>query len=86
MSRERMIEFFSAVTCDPVLQQRLIDEAPEAIVESLVSIAQECGYNFTAEDYNAFIAEENVDKLSDETLTTWKRLRDQILLPSFQSR
>lgn len=65
MSKEKVIEFFSAVASDIALQEKLAAATDQ---ESYVKIAQESGYSFTSEELDAVIAEQNEGELSDELL------------------
>jgi predicted ribosomally synthesized peptide with nif11-like leader len=65
MSTESVTQFFSAVSSDSRLQEKLtIATNPQ----SVVGIAKECGYSFTTEELKAVLTTANERELSDNEL------------------
>ena len=65
MSTESISQFFSVVSSDSALKEKLA-----AITDSVnfVKIAQASGYNFSLEDLQAYIAQHNNGELSEDEL------------------
>lgn len=65
MAKEEVIKLFRAVQTDPALREKL-NSAPD--LEALVKMAEECGYNFTVEEWKdttGFKVEELEGELSE---------------------
>jgi predicted ribosomally synthesized peptide with nif11-like leader len=67
MSKESVSEFFSVISSDEVLQEKL---AAATDPENFIKIAQEKGYSFTTEELFAVISEHNNGELNDQELNT----------------
>jgi predicted ribosomally synthesized peptide with nif11-like leader len=65
MSKESAVQFFTNVSLDEVLQERL---KVASDFESFVKVAEEHGYRFTTDELQAVIEEQQSDELFDEQL------------------
>jgi predicted ribosomally synthesized peptide with nif11-like leader len=65
MAKESAVQFFTNVSLDEVLQERL---KAASDFESLVKVAEEHGYRFTTDELQAVIEEQQSDELFDEQL------------------
>jgi len=65
MAKEEVTKLFKAVQADPALKEKL-NSAPN--LETFVKMAEESGYSFTVEEWNAvtgFVVEELEGELSE---------------------
>ena len=65
MSTESVRQFFSVVSSDSALKEKLAS-ATDSV--NFVQIAEDSGYSFTLEDLQAYIAQHLNDELSEEQL------------------
>ena len=65
MSNQSVYSFFSQVEQDSTLKQQVQAATDE---DDLLRIAQESGYNFTAEDVKNFVEKNESDELNEEEL------------------
>ncbi|MEH1910897.1 MAG: Nif11-like leader peptide family natural product precursor [Nostoc sp.] len=65
MSNQSVYSFFSQVEQDSTLKQQVKATTNK---DDLLRIAQESGYNFTAEDIKAFVEKNESDELDEEEL------------------
>ncbi|MCC5645538.1 Nif11-like leader peptide family natural product precursor [Nostoc sp. CHAB 5824] len=65
MSNQSVYSFFSQFEQDSTLKQQVQTATNK---EDLLRIAQESGYNFTAEDIKAFVEKNESDELDEEEL------------------
>ncbi len=66
MSKQNVLDFFKIIENDSILKQKLKAVANK---EDLLKLAQELGYNFTAEDINAVVEKAESDELNEEELS-----------------